>query len=274
MLSEGPGSVPVPSESPLPKQTPLHKALSHGLLQPLTHPSRDQSNPAQSCSLSQALPSPLPRPAQSNSEPSPPPKKGGRAQGAVGHPWNHNCSAQGNWTPARLQTSPLSTLFPGGDAVSHILHPVLNEETGVLNRGKCNYSLIERAEGKDYHLHSCPWQLTHCRSHHSLREQPRVIRLDGNRGIPPSTALRDPRAGSRLSWWCHTQSMAVGGKSAPQCHSSPCTLPLAPQSLGHQRDRGDIAAGTFPAGLQAMSILTALQVIINRLIKSLTSTSA
>lgn len=244
MLPEGPGPVPVPAEAPLPRtNTPAQSLVSW--LAPATHPPhRDQSNPAQSCSLSQALPSPLPRPAQTNSESSPPPKKGGRAQGAVGHPWSHSSACTRELDTTKLQTSPLSTLFPGGDAVSHIFLPVSNEETGVLNRGKCNYSLIERAEGRDYHLHSCPWQPTHCRSHPSLPEKPWVIRLNGNRGIPPSTALRDPRAGSRLSWWCHTQSMAVGGKS-PQCHSSPCTLPLAPQSLGsaaqgHQRDRGDI----------------------------------
>lgn len=93
----------------------------------------------------------------------------------------------------------------------------------------------------------------------------------------------DPQAGSGLSWWCHTQSRAVGGKSAPQCQ--PLTLHpalgtpglgqgLSSTAMGHQRlPEGGEPLGQSLLGCRECPSSQQLQVIINRLIKSPPSTS-
>lgn len=77
------------------------------------------ASPAQSCSLSQALPNALPHPGslhRGGSEPSPPPETGRRAKGAVGRTWSHSSALQeGIGHKQDSKHAPLSAPFPAGD---------------------------------------------------------------------------------------------------------------------------------------------------------------
>lgn len=126
MEAPGPVPVPWPAEPHPPQHTQpctkpyLRPCSSHSPTPAETRQVQPRAaSPAQSCSLSQALPNALPHPGslhRGGSESSPPPEKGRRAKAAVGCTWSHSSALQeGIGHKQDSKHAPLSAPFPAGD---------------------------------------------------------------------------------------------------------------------------------------------------------------